>query len=153
MSVLWSQESPYAVERRKWETTHTEFGPPGRAPNFTEFPQMLYRAKRPPQGGAQPLLEHCIVDDEDQRRNMQSRGFVIGPDHAVQMLEQQEREIATLAAERNFLEARMSPKARAEAVAVDDTTIQHVPEIPRTPIHRKGWPRGKPRKSLKPDGA
>jgi len=30
----------------------------------------------------------------------------------------------------------MSGKAKAEAAAIDETTMQHVPVIPETPIHR-----------------
>jgi len=150
VSVLWSPDSAYAAERRKWETTHTEFGPPGRAAVFTEFPLMLYRAKRSSSGGA-PILEHHIVGDEQEERNMLSRGFVRGPDHAIACLEHDEQEIARLAAERAYQERRMSARAQAEAEALDETTIQHVAAIPETPIHKGGWPKGKPRKSLTPD--
>jgi hypothetical protein len=137
MGVMWSQDSEYAKERRKWETTHTEFGPPGRAAVFTEFPLMIYRATRPPNGGKDPILEHHIVNDAQEEQNMRSRGFVRGPDHAVQMLEQQERELATAAAERAYQDKRMSEKAQAEAATVDDSTISHVGAIPETPIRRR----------------
>jgi hypothetical protein len=137
MSVLWSPDSSYAAERRKWETTHTEFGPPGRAAVFTEFPIMIYRASRPSSGGATPILEHVIVDNAQQEENMRSRGFVRGPDHAVQMLEQQERELAQAAAERAYQDKRMSEKAQAEAATVDESTINHVGAIPETPIKRR----------------
>ncbi len=147
MSILISPDSEYARERLKWETEYTSFGPPGRAKNFTEFPQYLYRATRSATGGA-PIIEPFLVHDEQERRNMQSRGFVIGPDHAVQALEQSELSIATAAAERAYTDRKMSPKAQAEAAAVDETTIQHLGEIPETPIHKQGWPKGKPRKQV-----
>lgn len=150
MSVMWSQDSEYAKERRRWETTHTEFGPPGRAAAFTEFPLMLYRAQRSATGGP-PIIEHFIVANELEERNMQSRGYVRGPDNAIKALEQSEQEVARAAAERAYADQRMSAKAKAESAAVDEITISHLGAIPETPIHKKGWPKGKPRKSVPRD--
>jgi len=140
MSIVWSQDSEYAKERRRWETTHTEFGPPGREARFTEWPLMIYRAKRNPNGGP-PIIEHVIVEDEQQERNMRSRGFVRGPDHAIKELEASEQGVAIAAAERAAAELRMSEKARTEAAKVDEATISHLGEIPETPIKRRGRPR------------
>src|SRR5216117_1122689 len=134
MGVMWSQDSGYATERRKWETTHTEFGPPGRPAVYQEFPLMVYRAKRAETGG-KLILEHHIVNDEQEERNLLSRGFVRGPEQAIARLEYGEQELARAAAERAYAEQRMSPKAQAEAAAVDESTIQHLGEVPRTPIH------------------
>jgi len=139
MGVMWSQESEYARERRKWETTHTEFGPPGREARFSEFPIMLYKALRPPTGGP-PVFEHIIVDDEQQERNMRSRGWVRGPDHAIQELEASEQGVAIAAAERAYQDKRMSPKAQEEAAAEDEKTISHLGEIQEKPIRRRGRP-------------
>jgi|SRR5436190_4936248 len=137
MSVMHSPDSEYAKERRKWETTHTEYGPPGRAAVFTEYPLMIYRAKRPPQGGREPIIEHVIVDNEQEERNMASRGFVRGPDHAVEALEASERELARAAAERAYSDQRMSARAKAEAETADEQTIAHLGEIPETPIRKR----------------
>jgi hypothetical protein len=147
--VMWSPDSEYAKERRRWESTHSEFGPPGRPAVGTEFPLMIYRAKRSPNGGP-PIIEHHIVDDEQQERNMRSRGFVRGPDNAIKELEASEQGVAIAAAERAAADRKMSAKAQAEAVAVDETTISHLGSIPETPIHKKGWPKGKPRKQVAP---
>jgi|SRR6266853_6755698 len=146
--ILWSPDSDYAKERRKWEADHTQFGPGGRPFVFREYPLMLYRAKRRPEGGKDPILENFTVEDEQQERNMLSRGWVRGPDNAVKALEASEQGLAQAAAERAYADQRMSEKAKAEATAVDDTTVQHLGEIPRTPIHKKGWPKGKPRKQV-----
>jgi len=140
MGVMWSQDSEYAKERRRWESYHTEFGEPGRPYTFQEYPLMVFRASRPSSGGATPILEHHIVEDEQQERNMLSRGFVRGPDHAVQMLEQQERELATAAAERAYQDKRMSEKAQAQAATADESTISHLGEVPRTPLKPRGRP-------------
>src|SRR6266446_4161758 len=138
MAVMWSQDSEYAKERRKWESQDTQFGSAGRPFVYAEYPLMLYRAKRRPEGGKEPLLEHFTVEDEQQERNMQSRGWVRGPDHAIKALEDSERGLAQAAAERAYQDKRMSERAQAEATAVDETTISHLGEIQRTPIHKKG---------------
>jgi hypothetical protein len=108
---------------------------------------MIYRAKRHPNGGA-PIIEHYIVSDENEERNMRSRGFVRGPDNAVKELEASEQSVAIAAAERAAADRRMSAKAQAEAAAVDESTIYHIGDMPETPIHKKGWPKGKPRKQV-----
>ena len=148
MPVMWSPDSEFAKERRRWETQHSEFGPPGRVFEQREWPLMVYRASRPSTGGKTPILEHYIVADEQEERNMRSRGFVRGPDHAIEMLEASERDLATAAAERAYQDRLMSDRAKAEAAAVDETTISHLGAIPETPIHKKGWPKGKPRKQV-----
>ena len=139
MSILYSPDSDYARERAKWECYPTVYSQtPGRNPSmFTEYPLMIYRAKRPPQGGKEPIIEHVIVQDEQEERNMASRGFVRGPDHAVEALEASERELARAAAERAYSDQRMSDKAKAEAVAADESTIAHLGAIPETPIRKR----------------
>jgi hypothetical protein len=111
---------------------------------------MLYRAKRPLNGGS-PVIEHHIVQDEQEERNMQSRGFVRGPDNAIKALEHSEQDVARAAAERAYADQRMSAKAQAEVQVLDESTIQHIGSVPETPIHKKGWPKGKPRKQLPRD--
>jgi len=111
---------------------------------------MIYRAKRSATGGP-PIIEHFIVANELEERNMQSRGYVRGPDNAIKALEHDEQEVARGAAERAYADRLMSDRAKAEAAAVDETTISHLPEIPRTPVHKKGWPKGKPRKQVPRD--
>src|SRR5216117_3722979 len=139
MGVMWSQDSGYATERRRWETTHTEFGPPGRSLVFQEFPLMVYRAKRAETGG-KPILEHHIVGDEQEERNLLSRGFVRGPEQALARLEYQEQELARAAAERAYADQRLSDKAKQEAAKVDESTIQHLGEIPEKKIKHRTKP-------------
>src|SRR6266446_3296792 len=137
MAVMWSQDSEYAKERRKWESQDTQFGSAGRPFVYAEYPLMLYRAKRRPEGGKEPLLEHFTVEDEQQERNMQSRGWVRGPDNAIKALEDSERGLAQAAAERVYADQRMSEKAKQEAAKVDEATISHLGEIKETPIRRR----------------
>jgi hypothetical protein len=103
---------------------------------------MLYKASRRPQGG-EPLIEHFIVADQQEERNMLSRGWVRGPDNAITVLEQQELGLATAAAERAYSDQRMSAKAREEAATADDATSAHLGEVPEQPIRRGP---GRPRK-------
>ena len=138
--ILWSPDSDYAKERRKWEAQHTQFGAPGRPFVYAEYPLMLYRAKRRPEGGKDPILEHVTVEDDQQERNMQSRGWVRGPDNAIKALEETERGLAQAAAERAYQDKRLSERAQAEAAAVDEATISHLGEIPHVPIKRRGRP-------------
>jgi len=146
--ILWGPQSDYARERRKWEAYPTQYGEPERPFVFREYPLMLYRAKRKPEGGKDPILEQVIVEDDQQERNMHSRGWVRGPDHAIKVLEESERGLAQAAAERAYQDRLMSDRAKAEAAAIDETTISHLGEVPITPIHKKGWPKGKPRKQV-----
>jgi hypothetical protein len=103
---------------------------------------MVYRATRKPTGG-DPIIEHTIVDDEQQERQARTRGFVRGPDNAIKALEAQELEFATLAAEREHEKKHLSQRAVAEVERTEDQTIEHLPVIPETPIRRGP---GRPRK-------
>ena len=140
MAVMWSQDSEYAKERRKWESETTAFGPAGRPFVYAEYPLMLYRAKRRPEGGKDPILENFTVHDDQEERNMQSRGWVRGPDHAIKALEASEQGLAQAAAERAYADQRMSDKAKAESAKADESTISHLGEIERKPIKRRGRP-------------
>jgi|SRR5213592_429459 len=135
--ILWGPQSDYARERRKWEAYPTQYGEPERPFVFREYPLMLYRAKRRPEGGKDPILEHVTVEDEQQERNMQSRGWVRGPDHAITALEDSERGLAQAAAERAYQDKRMSERAKEESAKVDEATISHLGEIKETPIRRR----------------
>ena len=117
--ILWSPDSDYAKERRKWEAQHTQFGPPGRPFVYAEYPLMLYRAKRRPEGGKDPILENFTVEDEQQERNMQSRGWVRGPDYAIKALEASEQGLAQAAAERAYADQRVQTVCLARSVSQD----------------------------------
>jgi hypothetical protein len=52
----------------------------------------------------------------------------------------QQLEFARLAANRAHTERWMSDKARAEAREIDESTIEHLPVIPETPIKKRGRP-------------
>jgi len=141
VAILFGQDSPYAAERRKWEATHTEFGPGGKPWVYREYPVMLTKASHPPQGGP-PVFEHRPAADEQEERNWLSRGFVRGADKALERLEAQELEFAKLAAEREAEKRRLSARAVAEIERIEDEAgAQHLPTIPEQPIKRRGRPR------------
>lgn len=143
--VFYNPASPEAREHAKWESTHTKWGEPGRPPYvYKPFPAMLYRPSRLDNGRVG--MEQQVVQNDHEQAVYEGRGFVAGgPGKALEALEARERQIATAAAERAAAERRMSPRAREEAEAIDDATASHVPEIPETPVKRKGWPKGKKR--------
>jgi hypothetical protein len=90
----------------------------------------MYKASRPPMGGP-AVFEGQTADDERDRERLERSGFVYGGQGAaLEALDAREFELAELAANRVIPEQRMSPKAQAEAEAVDLTTIQHLGAIP-----------------------
>ena len=138
MAVVHSQDSGYAVERRKFEAHHTEFGPPGRPYTYQEYPMRMYRATREADGGR--VCEGQTAGDEHERRNLESRGFVSGGQGAaIAALEAQELEQSKLAAELNYeAKYRLSPKAAAEVEAAQAAAgARHLPMVPEAPVKRK----------------
>lgn len=140
-SIALTQSSEYAKEMRKWESTHTRFGPPGRPYVYQEYPKAMYRAEHQ-SGKGIVIVDKHTVDDELQERNMHSRGFYGEPTEAIAAIERQQTEFGTLAAERNFdiAHGRVSEKAAVEVRAHERAHgARHLPAIPETPIpaHRK----------------
>jgi len=102
---------------------------------------MLYKATHPKAGGP-PEFDHRVAADEHEERNWQSRGYVRGPDKAVERLEAQDLEFAKLAAEREADKQRLSRRAIAEVDRAEMAAgAQHLPTIPETPIKQRGRPR------------
>lgn len=149
MPVEFGTESNYAKEMRRWESTHTRFGPPGRPYVFQEWPKMFYRAERVPGKGIE-IAESRQVNDEQEARNLQSRGFHFGPEAAVQAIQDEQREHGVLAAEREYAiqHGQLSESATAEVRAAEQMHgARHLPDVPETPIKRRG---GRPKKIVSP---
>lgn len=101
---------------------------------------MLYKAVRA-DGGPRVNLEdggYCIVASEVEHRGKTALGWHDGQNEAIAAIHAEDREWSELAANRAANERTMSAKARAEANAVDESTIQHVPSIPETGIKSRG---------------
>lgn len=149
MAIQRAQEDAWTKESAKWEQQdvmiggtyvqaipYTDGGRKG-APR-TEFPKMLYKAESA-NGG--PRISACkIVPDESQERIAFGQGWSETQEQAIAAVGAQELEFAKLAANRKFNEKWMSEKAQAEAQAADESTMQHLPVIPTTPIRKRGRP-------------
>ncbi len=138
MSILISEDSAEAKERRKHEAQHTKFGDPGRPYEYHPYPAMLYKAGRI-NGGALGIIDRITVADEQQAANMKSRGYCVGPLEAIKYVEDEQLEHAKLAAEIEYEKKhKLSEKAAAEVTAVQDVQgSEHLPSVPETPITRR----------------
>src|SRR5712691_428563 len=131
MSVLYAPDSAYAKERVKHEAQYTEMGPGLRPYVKRDFPMMLHKAGRPSGGlGADEIIETCIVEGVRELSAKQHEGFRPTPGEALEAFAAMQFEIAELAAERNFHERRMSPKAQVEAEAANEAAGGHLAEVP-----------------------
>lgn len=150
MSVLYAPDSAYAKEMIKHEAQYSPYGPGLRPYVYRDYPMMLHRAGRPAGGmGIDEIVETCTVESEREETQKRHEGFRRTPGEALASFTAQQFEIAELAAERNFYERRMTPKAQAEAEMANANAGGHLASVPETPIVRrqahKGWPKGKPR--------
>jgi len=138
-SIEIPQSTEYAKEMRRWEALHTRYGPPGRPYQFQEFPKVLYKCESVSGKGIQPT-ESFTVHDEDQERNLNSRGFFPLAE-AHERAKRQQTEHGILAAEREYQiqHNRLSEKAVAEVRAAEaEHGARHLPDVPETPIKKRG---------------
>jgi hypothetical protein len=143
-------------------------GEPGNPYVYRPYPKMLYRAQRPPKGGAfacslpQPDaamfsdprdLERAeqvqrkfdascqrIVGDETERSRAMEDGWRESPGDAVSYMEARETDRSTAAAHRNYEDRNMSEPAKREIEAAQAQTDGHLAEVPR----KRGRPRKQP---------
>lgn len=146
MAIPRAQEDSWTKEMSKWEMrpvlingtyvqpiSHLEGGR-GGAP-VTEYPKMLYRGESADGG---PRIAGCkIVNDESQERMACGSGWSVTQEQALEAVHAQQREFARLAANRAHNDKWMSDKAKAEAQAIDESTMEHLPVIPETPIRKR----------------
>ncbi len=155
MGIQRSQEDAWTREMAKWEQRPVlvngtyiepipyEQGGKGGMP-FQPYPKMLYRAESA--DGGPRICDTTIVQDEGQERVALGQGWSDGQEAALAAVTAQQLELAKLAANRAYQDRWMSEKARAEAAAVDEQTMQHLPAIPETPIKtRRGRGPNKPK--------
>lgn len=148
---IHSPQSPMGQELARWEVRRENatnlvpiaHGRPAGAGPYPfvhqEYPKMLYRAGRPDSGNVK-IVDSLTVYSEREEQTAIDDGFRQGQDKALEAFKARDVEFAKLAAERHFHERRMSEQAQAEAHAIDSETVQHVPEIPATPIKKRGRP-------------
>lgn len=150
MAIQRAQEDAWTKEMAKWEHRPVlvngtyiqpiEMSQGGKKEYpFTPYPKMLYRGESADGG---PRIAECkTVPDETQERLACGQGWSATQEAALEAVFAQQREFAKLAANRAYNEKWMSDKARAEAQAIDESTMEHLPEIPETPIRRKPGPK------------
>ena len=127
-----------AQARRRYTRS---MGRRGARISSASIPSMLYKPTRAKDSG-DVTYEASEAADDRERERLERCGFIHGgKGAALAALEKQEFEFAELAANRAVTDQRMGELARAEAVRVDDATIQHLPVIPEKndrPDHMKG---------------
>lgn len=154
MAISRTQEDSWTKEMAKWEQrpvmvngTYVEpipYEQGGRmgAP-ITEYPKMIYKAES--FDGGPRISAHKIVGDESAERIAIGQGWSLTQEQALERVHANQLEMAKLAANRAHNEKWMSDKAKAEAQAVDESTIAHLPSIPETPIKARRKPGPKPK--------
>jgi len=138
--IVHNPQSEWAKEARKWEATHTEFGPAGRPYVHRVYPTWSFRAGEVPGGGI-GLVETRIAETEAQRTAAESSGFRMEPLEAIKAYEAQQLEYAKLAAEREYEKrhGKISARARQEVEAVEDAAgARHLPTIAPRPGRKAG---------------
>jgi len=183
MPVVVNPASELGKELRKWEQHHTVYSidenyesKPGNPYQFREFPKMLYRASRRPNGqaacqlappplnlfsGASAVDEwqremlaveafnvanRKIVNDEAAERIAIGQGWCDSQTKAIDQYEQEQLAIGNAAAEAAAAVKRMSPSAQAEYAAAEEQTIEHVTDI--KPVKRRATKKRKHRRSV-----
>src|SRR6185436_18897154 len=75
-NILRDPKSPEALERTKYESQYTEFGPGKRPYVFRPYPMMLHKAGRPSGtlGGA-VIIENMEVGSEQEADMYRAMGF------------------------------------------------------------------------------
>ncbi len=139
---------------------------PGNPYVYREYPRMLFRAQRHPVTGKTSCAEmppnsieflnqneferadravasfnrSCqkTVESADEYRIAMNDGWRESPVDAIAEYEKRRKGTSDIAANRHYNDQFMSPAARAEAAAADAGTDEHLAEIPRTPIKRRG---------------
>ena len=135
MAVWVAPDSVEGKERARWETpkNQTIHGMPGmKNAGYEEYPKCLYKAGRPTKANVE-VSGSLTVHDEQGERLALGQGWSRTQEDAIQRYHDNDREMATLAANRAYQERTMSEQAQAEAAAFESETIQHVAEIPRRP--------------------
>lgn len=149
MAIVITPESELGKELAKWNKPYV----------YSEYPRMLYMARRRPDGvvsvlevddkvfggnpgTAEKFNATCqlIVKNDEELRNAMDRGWRMSMQEALERHEAKEKAIAEAAAVRAHEDQKMSEAAKAEAAAAEAATIEHVAEVPEKK-------RGRPRKT------
>jgi len=138
--IVHNPASAYSREMAQWEMGYSPYGPPGRpreVVGFQPYPARFYKVTRSEKTGKIVVEHEQNAADENEARNLQSRGYVQGLGEAYAALEAAEQNLAVEAAVHERQKLHMSDKARAEAAAYEATTAKHVAEIPEASKRQK----------------
>lgn len=169
--VVINPHSALGKELRKWEQHHSHLVPRGTNPGnpyvYREFPKMLYRAQKLPNGQTacmQPAPDpyaydrmdrysqaclmvdsfnrSCtrVVADASEEAIAKGQGWANSVVEAMAVWEKDQQAIGNAAAEAAYAVQRMSEKARTEHAAAEAETHQHVTDVVGTPKARRGRP-------------
>src|SRR5437660_2735169 len=153
--LVINPHSALGKELRKWEQHRTELVPRGTNPGnpyvYREYPKMLYRAQRLPNGQSGCLAQHpdpyqferadqferavlmvesfnrnCtrIVSDESQERIAIGQGWALDPKAAMAVYEQEQQGSGNAAGEAAHAAQGMTSKARAGLAGAHAATQQ-----------------------------
>lgn len=146
MAVVITPESELGKEMSRWERPYV----------YSAFPKMLYMAHRRADGvvsvgepNDDSFTRGCqrTVASEQEMQQALEEGWRKTPQEALERHEGKSKAIADAAAHRNYEDRNMSDAAKEEAEELDEEAgMEHVPEIPETPIRRGP---GRPPKSKK----
>jgi hypothetical protein len=124
--------SGYATEMRKWESTYTQYGAPGRPYVYMEYPREMFLAGHPEgRPGKIVLIDSRQVQNDAERTALEAAGYDATQEGAIERQTARDREMARAAAESNYDDRRLTEAAKAERAEVEDATPGHVAEIPR----------------------
>ena len=144
MALLISPDTAYGKEMWKWDHHQGETHPSDpsirgmRPQSFQPYPAQMYKAtqKNPWK------FETARVNDENEQRNWESRGFVAGGQQAAaDAFDKSMSDLALAAAHRNYEDRNISEPARAEVNAAEQASATHLGEIPRQPVKRGRKPK------------
>jgi hypothetical protein len=169
MPVIVTPESELGKEMAKWEQHQTAIVGPGQQPGrpyvYQEYPRMVYRAVKRPDGKvvcmegepdpggyavsaeferalaavtARNRLCNRLVEDAAAWGVLQGQGWFKTPQEAVDGFEEEERARGNAAAETEYQAQRMSPQAQAELKQAHEDTMEHVTDVVPTPKRGAG---------------
>ncbi len=146
MPIQITPESELGKELAKWEKPY----------KYEPFPAMMYKANRRPDGvvsvgeardelfGGQPgaaeafsaTCQTTVKDDTEMIRALEL-GWRKSPAEAVEHFEEKDKFLSTAAGHRAHEDRNMSPGAKREAAAAEESTAEHIAEVPRKKLRPK----------------
>lgn len=79
-----------------------------------------------------PPCDSCLIHSESERRAKQEQGWADSPNGIKDAKRRAEMAFARQAAELNYEDRRLSPRAAAEKEALDDAADHHIVDVPET---------------------